>query len=1131
MPPAPSGRKFAVPIGGDVQQEVAPAPDVASRTEPEMTGTNNAESRSRLTLFGGPTLSRHDGAEVGLTPSHRRLLALVWGHGARGVARSTAIWLLWEQEDEAKSRHRLRQLLHDLANRVGFKPVSGEGGELLVPATTWVASDLEDFAEAQSARRLLEALRIERGTFGVLLEGRSAGGEEFQDWLLAKREAYRRQLRETAAAQWDRFRPVAAWEPALEAAEVLSALDPENDAVLAKLVEARAMSGQVERAEAAVEDFLERVPEGSRAATGALHLLDKIRRMQPVTSFQPSKTSQQPPLVGRRPALATARTTLARVRDGSFEFVLITGEAGAGKTRLMEEVWREAGLAGFRCLEARPSEVERRIPLNPLVDMMADPFMLRHVRNLEEPWRSVVATLLPTLPEGMDPPVVPPIQDASLSRRLLDSIATLLTSMAEEEPVVLFIDDLQWADATTIAVLQFVQRRWTSGSLGVVATLRPDLVRSGDPVAKYLGDSADLPVTRVTLEELTEVEARTLVELVAGKEKELDPAEVTRLCALGGRNPFYLTELTRDYLAGKVHLPELPTDAITLPISLRQLLDPRIQSLGPETAGVASYLAVWGRELGLPDLARLIGAGLKEAAIHTERLERARLAVVERGKVRLTHELFRSAIYHGLSASRRAVLHGEIATFVEEWDGALVGEAAIHHDRAGNAAGAAKRAREAADKVLESGAVAEAAYYLQLVLDNETDAVLKAEATADLARVLHMNREILRANPLLELAASRLRAVGNHARALRMDVRRVEGLAEVGAAPLSELLDRLATIKASARADGDDEALALALDSELHLLHRSGEVDAIRALFQEVREVASSADPAAACLANASLALNVLFGDGEEALQCAREAVRLAEGGEHLLRAMSRMIMVLVTRTELGQAVYTPLLRRAQQVSERSGDLALRFQVLSNQAVYFIDVGAYEEARELLARAGAILKGAEASVLRISHYCNLGELALLTDNPSEAVGWFREAERLYGPTMPAFYNSLVEAGLGLAALEAGAVAEARIREANLAELPKSLYFDPLLVVLFRSRMHERRGDLLQALNVLDACRPELRKRFPGAWMRMEVHRGVVARKARAPHHDGLLEAIQLARGLSLTNLAVQLERAAEARSR
>lgn len=1058
---------------------------------PRVSVTSTDHDRPQLTLFGGPLLQRGPGVPVLLTPSHERLLALVWGHEDRGISRTSAIWLLWEEEDTPRSRQRLRQLLHDLGTRLGFRPMDGHGEGRLRAGSRLVGSDLDDFRHALAAHQLPKALSLFRLGFAARLDGRT-GGEEYEDWLLAKREALRRHLKEAAAREWDRARPAGAWAEALDAAEVLAALDPGSEAAVTKLVEARAVSGSLQSAEQAAEDFLAQLPAGSGPTRETAELFDRIRRMGHVLTLTDPPDRSQPPLVGRRQALQVARGALDRVATGQFEFLLFRGEGGAGKTRLMEEIRNEASVAGFQCLSARPVELERRIPLNPLVDMLGDPSVTPHIRALEEPWRAVIASLLPTLPAGMDPPVVPPIAETSLSRRLYDAFATLFAEMAESGPHLLFLDDLHWADATTVTVLQFVQRRWRSGTLGVVAAIRPELISTSDEVARYLTSTDDLPVTTVELDDLTDGEARILLDLVAGT--QLDAPAADRLLALGGRNPFYLIELTRDFVAGKVQLPELPTEAITLPISLRQLLEPRIRELGEAAANVAAHLAVWGRAIALSDLAHLTQTSLEDTARCVEELERCRLAAVEHGRVSLSHELFRSTIYQGLTATRRSLLHGRAAEHLGNQEAQQPGETAIHFARAGQAAGAALKGRQAADRALESGAMAEAAYFLQLVVENVGDVRLKAEATADLAKVLHMNREITRANPMLELAASRLRAVGRHDRALRMDIRRVEGLAEVGAAPLPDLLDRLATIKTLARAANDDEALALALDSELHLLHRSGRVAEIRALFDEMRPVTRSPDRAAACLANAALSLNVLFGDADEALKCAREAVRIAEAGEHTLQALSRLIMVIVTRGEMGLPDYAPLLARATDLALRSGDLALRFQIASNQGVYFLDTGDPDRAEQALLSAGALLSRADASVLRISHYCNMGELSLERRDFPQARDWFHAARDVLGPGIPAFYDKLVSAGLGVCALELGALAEARAHEARLDATEPILYYDPWLVLLFLSRLHERRGSLPKALAVLEACHPSLKARFPLAWLRLQVRRAMLAKK-------------------------------------
>jgi tetratricopeptide (TPR) repeat protein/DNA-binding SARP family transcriptional activator len=1012
---------------------------------------------------------------------------------------------LWEDEDCPKARHRLRQLLHEVAVRAQFRPVEAETDELLRPDSEALPSDLDDFAVAVSTGAFGRALNLERAGFASTL--RRIPGDAFEDWLEAKRIGLRRDLHEAAATQWDRLHgTTAAWPAARDAAEVLYALDP-GEPSLRKVLEARAATGQVGAAEAAFSEFAREMEPNGQPSTEILELMRRIRQLGATRTFGSGRAQEQPPLVGRQAHMESALRVLDRVEGNAFEFLIVRGEAGVGKTRLFDELLREAQLKGFRCLQARPAELERHIPLNPLVDMVSHPDIARHILALEDPWRAVVASLLPTLPEGMDPPVVPYIAETSLSRRLYDAFTFLLARISADQPTLLFFDDLQWADDTTIAVLQFAQRRWRGGALGVVATVRDDMVGSGQGVASYLNESRDLPVNSVELKDLSEAEATRLVDLVA--HGSLDRETCTRLCALGGQNPFYLIELTRDYLAGRVQLPRLPSDTLLIPISLRQLVDPRLDRLSPGAASVAAHLAVWGRWVPISHLAALIGESLDGCTRHVEELERTRLVSVKRGAVSIAHQLFRGAIYHGMTNARRALLHRTIAEYLTTTEQPQPGELAVHFAHAGEALPAAKHGRTAANTALENGAVAEAAHFLQLVIENEKDERLKADATGDLARVLHMNREILRANPLLELAATRLRAVGNGARALRMDIRRVEGLAEVGAAPMSELLDRLASIKTAARAAQDDEALAFALDHELHLLHRSGKVGGVRQLFSEIRECLAGANPTARCQANASLALNVLFGDGDEGLECARAAVRIAEEEglkEYALLAMNRLFFVLLYRGLVNTTEARALLERASEEAERSGDVVLRFVLTSNRGVALFDAGDLDEAALAYEDAGAIITRAEASVLRANHEFNLGELAYQGRDIRRALTHFQHAEHLLGgTTTPADLTQVLNAGIGLCHLDLGAITQARQREALLQPVPEVWSFDPTLVLAFGTRLLERRGKLEEALSHLAARREMLEHRLPPAWLRTLPLEARLAKKLGRNNWRGVVE--------------------------
>jgi DNA-binding SARP family transcriptional activator/tetratricopeptide (TPR) repeat protein len=1083
--------------------------------------TSPVQTDLRLHLFGGPELRVRGAEAVGLTPTQELLLTLVWGQEEAGITRSRTIWLLWEEEDSARTRQRLRQVLHEVRRRLGVHPVAAAGEDVLLPATDLLASDLGEFREALGRGALRTAQALEERGFATHL--RRPPGQEYDDWLTAKRAGLRRELREAAARAWDAHQPRGEWLAARSAAEVLHALDPTGEPALRRLIEARAMTGAMEAAEAAFASYVELLRPGEEPDTRTLDLLERVRGLSRERRPSGRKSSDPPPLVGRGEELKTARRMLERVRSGSFELLLLTGEAGVGKTRILEELRKEGHLRGFRCLHAHPVELERRIPLNPLVDALGHPDVADQLRSLEDPWKAVIAAILPQLPPGMERPVVPPIAESSLSRRLCDAFSILFTQMAEDEPTLLFLDDLQWADATTVTVLQFVQRRWRGGPLGIVATLRPDLVKPKDVVAKYLREDGELPATHVEIQELSGVDAKRLVRLVA--DGALDDRTCDRLLALGGRNPFYLIELTRDRLAGHLEMPEMPSDALLIPISIRQLLDPRIEALSPGARQLASYLSVWGRWARISDLAALTGTEADLCAGHVEELEDFRLATVDRDRVRLAHELFRGALYHGLSQARRALLHRAVGEYLEQTDQPQLGELAIHFSRAGDAAQAAVFGRRAADAALENGAMAGAAYFLQVVTENESDPVLKAEATGDLARVLHMSRDIARANPLLELAATRLRAVGNHAQALRMDIRRVEGLAEEGAAPMSDLLDRLESIKQAARQASDDEALALALDSQLHLLHRSGEVTAIRKLFTEMRVCADSEDPAAACVANASLALNALFGDGEEALVRAREAVRIAEEEgveDHALKAQSRLVLVLIYQGLLGSSEGTELLRRASARAERSGDLTLRFYLESNRGVYNLDIGELDAAEPLLDAAVAMLKKTEPGTPHLNWLYNRAELCIARGQYEEALDFLKAAPPLITPSAPVYLADLISAAAGVCELRTGRLAIAREREEQLRPDPEFWYYDPTIVMRFRTRLLAKRGRHTTAIEMIHTAGESVRGRLIPAWLKLILLEGTLRRRTIGGLPPNLEDAIQVAERLGLTKRKSQL---------
>lgn len=1068
-----------------------------------------------LDLFGGPRLKGPEGV-VTLSPYQRCALMVIASRPSVGVKRPHLAWLLWEEDPTPACRQRIRQLLHALRRRCRRDLFDdGPGGSIrLDPAL--VMTDLAIVEDHLRTGRLEEAAaRVGRG-FGADLGAPPT--REFADWQDGVQVSMERRVREAAARAWDRARSDHDWSVARDAAEAAHRLAPDDEAVVRMVVEARGATGSLQGAESAFARFRDTLRPGTAPSPRTLELVDRVRSLQ--ARVEAAEDEERLPLVGRDVALSALRDIVARVRDGRFEIAVVRGDAGAGKTRILDAAAREAGLAGVAPLVARAVEPERRIAMNTLLDALGHVDVAAHAQRMAEPWRSIVAGFLPP-DAGVDHlPSIPPIQEGSVSRRLLDAFALLLASVAEEQPVLLCIDDLQWVDDTSLAVLRFAKRRWGEGRIGVVGTLRPDAELGRDAPAGALKDFLDVQTRTIELGELDGEDARTLIRLTAGR--AVDDESAAHIEALGGRNPFYLVELTKDYLAGRIGPPTVPGETVPLPMSLQELFDRRFNRLDTVPRRVAEVLTVLARPLSVRRLAGLAGIPPDQCALAVDQLGSSRLVRIENGVVSLRHELFRSAIYRRVTPARAAVLHDRVAEhLLEQGAQTAPGEVAVHLAKSGRAEEAILFGRRAADDAVASGAVSEAAYFLELLVETETDDVGRAEATADLARLLHANREMARAAPFLSLAASRLRRVGRPGQAMRMAVRQVECRSELEGLPLSTSLQQLAGIKAEAREREDWEGLAIALDAELHLLHQAGEVSGIRSLFAEMRDCAGRGDVSAACLAHSSLALNILFGDPEEALASAREAVRLAEEegqAQHLLMAQTRLVVVFYFRGMLNLPEGRSVITAARQSLAIAGHRGLRVMLEANVGAFLVDLGAPEEAEEVFERISKDFESVEARLPKFNYFVNRGESALARGDTDAAMSHLRRAEGLVDASIPSYMTNILNAQMGLCALAMGDLKSARAFSDALLPLDPDPYYDPTPVLALQAAALDRRQSRHEALAMIRTTSDRLRGRLELPWIKAKALEARIAQRMGKPQDDSVRDARLLAEQLNLVSL-------------
>ncbi len=423
-------------------------------------------------------------------------------------------------------------------------------------------------------------------------------------------------------------------------------------------------------------------------------------RSRALTTLRPVQSR----LVGREPEIVELRAALDDASSGRGRIVLISGEAGVGKTRLSEELTTFAHAAGFMLLIGHCSEHLDSVPYLPFVEILesiidsaASPDALRVRLGGEGP---ELARLLPKLKNIL--PELPPPADLSpaLARRLLfNSFCDFAARIASEQPTLMIFEDLHWADDSTLSLLDHLTQRLSDMRLMVIGTYRDADMNLTRGLAKTLEDLLrGRLATHVRLKGLPRDEVAAMLKSLSGKSP---PASmVSEIYAETDGNPFFVEELFRHleeenclYDSSGQFRSELKISELEAPASVRLVVARRLARLSDLTQKMLATAAVIGRFFSFEILQASMGADEDSILERVEEAEKAALvlSVTEspRARFRFSHELIRQAVLAGLSAARRHRLHLEVADAIERtFPDALEdywGELASHYNRSGNA--------------------------------------------------------------------------------------------------------------------------------------------------------------------------------------------------------------------------------------------------------------------------------------------------------------------------------------------------------------------------------------------------------------------------------------------------------------
>src|SRR5215470_13170189 len=278
------------------------------------------------------------------------------------------------------------------------------------------------------------------------------------------------------------------------------------------------------------------------------------RKLLPV-SQEPTSSwlSVEPPLIGRGNEHSTLVKLYHTIGTASPRVVTLLGEAGIGKTRLATAFLDWARAQGADVLAGRAFEAGGRLPYQPFVEALRGRLARETApSNLLTPlWLTELSRLLPELRER-SPDLPFPSPDEAMARpRLFESVVRLLQALAKRAPLVVFIDDLQWADASSLDLLHYVCRRWVESKSPVllIFSLRSEALEITQELAEWLsGLGRDLPVTHLALDPLTPEETVQLIrslapEEVSGPSEGRDAEWFGRwLYAETGGQPFFIME-------------------------------------------------------------------------------------------------------------------------------------------------------------------------------------------------------------------------------------------------------------------------------------------------------------------------------------------------------------------------------------------------------------------------------------------------------------------------------------------------------------------------------------------------------------------------------------------------------------
>ncbi|UCC72149.1 MAG: AAA family ATPase [Gemmatimonadota bacterium] len=836
--------------------------------------------------------------------------------------------------------------------------------------------------------------------------------------------------------------------------------------------------------------------------------------------------------VGRTRELEQLESRLDRALAGKGGVVFITGEAGAGKSSLSERFLADvAGRApAARVITASCSEqYGAGEPYQPFVEAFRDLVsgdgresgkkgFRELARELAPYWVAaipvageVIAATMLTAAEiketlgGMSV-AAPPSEEA-----LFFQYTELFFAAAGEQPMVLFIDDLHWADRASVSLLAHLARKVSDKPVLIVGTYRPaDVEVSQHPIKQ-----AKLELERYGVGEelaLEPLDTVSLAELVRGELGGPATPELMHLLERrAGTNPLFFSELlswmVEQGVARERHgewgLAE-SAEEVEVPRSVESVIEKRLIRLDEDLYRALEYASVEGDEFDSTLLAGSLGMDeleleeLIDAAVRSHRLVRFSgtrdLPTGDQTSVyEFSHTLIQDVLHRNIHGKRRILLHRKIAELLEEIYEAdtesVAHKLALHYDEGRIPERACQYAMQAAERASRVYAHWDAIALLERALRNTQTDECRIEV---LERLGEENERVGRYTQALQQFNQALDAVGSEAeqiRAVRLRRKRVQVERLHGSRSADELLGELESLAERARALGERAELCEIL--WCHSVLPGSAVDAER----EALEIAAgTGEPGLVARAHYLLAQSLAVGGNPvEAISHARGALdSYAEyGGDiELARCHNTLGIAHVLLGDYQQAVEH--FDAAATIFDRAGEPGGEAIVRNNLGPLLTQMGDWDGAEENLEEAVRLCLRTDATALLRHPLENLARLHQARGDAEAArVGWEELLER--AQSMGYWDTEIVaRCGLGVVHLEAGDLGSAGVELAAARQLlPQEEEWPDYRedLELLAARLAAARGDDAEALEILEQAEAAVSDRH--VWATYRLYHGEI----------------------------------------